>query len=64
MGQRAPLTRTNSFIEISAGAMLELNFKGELRVGKLIIDGKEQAAGTYDAKNLPKLIKGTGVLKI
>ena len=51
-------------IEISAGAMLELNFKGELRVGKLIIDGKEQAAGTYDAKNLPKLIKGTGVLKI
>jgi autotransporter-associated beta strand protein len=51
-------------IEISAGAMLELNFKGELRVGKLIIDGKEQAAGTYDAKNSPQFIKGTGVLKI
>jgi autotransporter-associated beta strand protein len=51
-------------IEISAGAMLELNFKGELRVGKLIIDGKEQAAGNYDAKNSPKFIKGTGVLKI
>jgi len=44
--------------------MLELNFKGELRAGKLIIDGREQAAGTYDAKNSPKLIKGTGVLKI
>jgi autotransporter-associated beta strand protein len=51
-------------IEISAGAMLELNFKGELRTGKLIIDGREQAAGTYDAKNSPKFIKGTGVLKI
>jgi autotransporter-associated beta strand protein len=51
-------------IEISAAAMLELNFKGELRVGKLIIDGKELAAGTYDAKNSPKFIKGTGVLKL
>jgi len=51
-------------IEISAAAMLELNFKGELRVGKLIIDGKEQSAGTYDAKNSPKFIKGTGVLKL
>ena len=53
-----------SQIDITAGAMLELNFKGEQRVGKLIIDGKEQSAGTYDAKNSPKFIKGTGVLKI
>ena len=53
-----------SQIDITAGAMLELNFKGERRVGKLIIDGKEQSAGTYDAKNSPKFIKGTGVLKI
>jgi autotransporter-associated beta strand protein len=51
-------------IEISAGSMLELNFNGELRGGKLIINGKEQPAGTYDAKNAPQFIKGPGVLKI
>ena len=51
-------------IEISAGSMLELNFNGELRGGKLIINGTEQPVGTYDAKNSPQFIKGPGVLKI
>jgi autotransporter-associated beta strand protein len=53
----------NSTVEIFEGAMLDLNFKGELRVGKLILDGKEQAPGTYDAKKSPNFIKGSGVLK-
>ena len=51
-------------IEISVGSMLELNFNGELRGGKLIINGKEQPVGIYDAKNSPHFIKGLGVLKI
>jgi autotransporter-associated beta strand protein len=49
-------------IDISAGAMLELNFKGEARVEKLFFDGKPQPAGRYDAKNSPEFIKGTGGL--
>jgi autotransporter-associated beta strand protein len=49
-------------IDISAGAMLELNFKGEARVEKLLFDGKPQPAGRYDARSSPKFIQGTGVL--
>jgi autotransporter-associated beta strand protein len=50
-------------VTVSNGATLALNFKGELRIGKLIIDGKPQPAGSYSAANTPKFIKGTGVLK-
>ena len=50
-------------IDVSEGAMLELNFKGEMRVGKISFGGQTQPAGTYDAKNAPSFIKGTGVLK-
>ena len=50
-------------VELSEGAMLQLNFKGEMRVGKLSFGGKPQPSGTYDAKSAPKFIKGTGVLK-
>jgi autotransporter-associated beta strand protein len=50
-------------IHISAGATLDLNFKGQMTVRMLNIDGKAQAAGTYSAENLPKFIKGKGVLR-
>ena len=50
-------------VTVSSGANLALNFKGELRVGKLIIDGKPQPAGSYSAANTPKFINGTGALK-
>ena len=50
-------------IDVSEGAMLGLNFKGEMRVGKISFGGQTQPAGTYDAKNAPSFIKGTGVLK-
>ena len=50
-------------VDISEGAMLQLDFKGEMRVGKLSFDGKTQPPGTYDAKSAPKFIKGSGVLR-
>ncbi|MCF7732542.1 MAG: autotransporter-associated beta strand repeat-containing protein [Akkermansiaceae bacterium] len=51
-------------IAISEGATLDLNFKGQMKVRKLSIDGKAQAAGTYNATGLPKTMKGTGVLVV
>ena len=51
-------------IDIAAGAMLELNFKGEMRVSKLYLDGKAQPAGNYNVTGLPKALKGTGVLVV
>ena len=50
-------------VHISAGAMLELGFAGEMHVGKLYLDGKLQPAGTYNAGNTPKYLKGKGTLK-
>ena len=50
-------------VSLSEGAMLDLNFKGEMRVSKLSLDGKLQPAGTYSAKTAPQSIKGQGVLK-
>ena len=54
--------RTDVFI--SEGAVLELNFKGEMKIAKLFLDGKEQSAGTYSSANAPKFIKGKGILKL
>lgn len=48
---------------VSKGAILELDFKGEIRIGKLYLDGKLQSAGTYSAENTPKFIEGRGVLR-
>jgi len=48
---------------ISEGAILELNFKGEVKIGKLYLDGKVQSTGLYSAENTPKYIKGKGTLK-
>ncbi len=50
-------------LDISEGAMLHLDFKGEMRIGKLSFAGKPQPPGSYDAKNAPRFIKGSGVLK-
>ncbi len=50
-------------VDVSAGATLELNFDGEMRVSKLYLDGKLQPAGRYDARNSPKYIHGKGMLK-
>jgi hypothetical protein len=47
-------------VYISEGAMLELSFKGELKIGKLYLDGKEQPAGSYSAENAPMYLKGKG----
>jgi len=53
-----------SAIDISEGATLELNFKGQMKLSKLSIEGKAQAAGTYNATTIPKSLKGTGVLVV
>jgi len=53
-----------SDVSIAAGATLALNFKGEMRVAKLLLDNKPQPAGTYSAANTPNFIKGSGILKI
>jgi autotransporter-associated beta strand protein len=50
-------------VDITEGATLQLDFKGEMRIGKLSIGGKPQPPGTYDAKSAPQFIKGSGVLK-
>ena len=50
-------------VYLSEGAMLELGFKGELKIGKLYLEGKEQPAGAFSAENAPKYLKGKGVLK-
>jgi len=51
-------------VYVSEGAMLELGFKGEMKIGKLYLDGKPQPAGTYSAMAAPKFIKGPGILSV
>jgi autotransporter-associated beta strand protein len=50
-------------VTIASIAKLALNFKGEVSVAKLIIDGKTLPSGKYGANNTPQLA-GAGVLKI
>ena len=50
-------------VSLMEGGMLDLPFQGEMRIGKLFLDGKVQAPGTYNAKSAPKFIKGSGVLR-
>ncbi|MCY3018281.1 MAG: autotransporter-associated beta strand repeat-containing protein [Planctomycetota bacterium] len=62
------LTNTQSLgdktkVHISEGAMLDLNFKGEMRLGKLYLAGKLQPGGVYNAENAPQFIKGKGAVK-
>lgn len=51
-------------VSLMEGGMLDLTFQGEMRIGKLFLDGKVQAPGTYNAESLPKFIRGSGILKI
>jgi autotransporter-associated beta strand protein len=51
-------------VSVSDGATLALNFKGEMHISKLTLDGKPQPAGSYSAATAPKFIKGEGTLKI
>ncbi len=50
-------------VSVADGAMLALNFKGEMHISKLTLDGKPQPAGSYSAATSPKFIKGEGILK-
>ena len=50
-------------VSVAEGATLGLNFKGEMRISKLTLDGKLQPAGTYSATSAPNFIKGEGILK-
>ena len=50
-------------VSVADGAMLALNFKGEMHISKLTLDGKPQPAGSYSAATAPKFIKGEGILK-
>lgn len=54
---------TTAEIEISDGARLDLNFQGDMRIGKLICDGQQLEPGRYDAKTCPRFITGSGALK-
>ncbi|MCF7733795.1 MAG: autotransporter-associated beta strand repeat-containing protein [Akkermansiaceae bacterium] len=51
-------------VYVSEGAMLDLGFKGEVRVNKLYLDGKLMPAGTYRATNTSGYLKGSGVLVV
>ena len=51
-------------VSVADGAMLALNFRGEMHISKLTLEGKLQPSGTYSAANTPKFIKGDGVLNI
>lgn len=50
-------------VSLSEGTMLDLNYKGEMRISKLYLDGRLQPAGIYSAANAPKFVKGKGVLR-
>lgn len=54
---------TNTEVSVAEGATLNLSFKGEARVRKLVLGGKVQPAGTYSAATTSGFIKGAGVLR-
>ena len=49
-------------ISIASGAKLELNFKGQIKIRQLTLEGKAQPPGTYSATEASGFIAGTGVL--
>ena len=50
-------------VYISEGAILELNFEGEMRIGKLYLGGKLQPDGVHNLENTTRFIKGKGSVK-
>jgi len=53
-----------SELSIAAGASVELKFKGQKTIRKLILDGQVQQPGLYDAARVVGMIKGPGALKV
>jgi hypothetical protein len=51
-------------ITIARDANLELNFKGQMKVRKLTLEGKVQPAGRYTAASGVDCIKGNGLLEV
>ena len=49
-------------VHLGEGALLELRFSGEMRIGKLYLNGAPQPAGSYGAATTPKFIRGAGML--
>jgi len=54
----------NTEVLIEAGASLKLIFNGQVTVSKLILAGKVQPPGVYNAASASGFITGTGVLKV
>jgi len=48
-------------VHISRGAVLELDFRGHVRIGRLYVDGKLQPAGSYGRRNASECIRGLGI---
>ena len=55
---------SNTEVSLASGATLALNFKGHVTIRKLLLDGKHQPPGAYDATSASGLIKGTGLLSV
>lgn len=54
----------NTEIAIASGARLEVNFKGQMTLRKLTLDGKPQPPGIYTATSSPEFLKGDGTLAV
>lgn len=48
---------------VSEGAMLDLSYKGKMRIHQLTLGGALQPAGVYDAVSSPGYITGTGAVR-
>lgn len=51
-------------ISVWSGAVLDLRFRGQIAVEHLVLGGKPQPSGTYNAKNSPDFLRGTGELRV
>ncbi len=51
-------------ISIASGGRLELNFKGQVSVRQLVLDGKAQPPGEYAAGNTNGFLTGSGSLRV
>ncbi|MSU31086.1 MAG: hypothetical protein EXS25_00195 [Pedosphaera sp.] len=54
----------NTEVTIAPDAMLGLNFKGQMNLRQLTLNGKIQSRGTYDAASTPRFLKGSGTLYV
>lgn len=54
----------NAEVAIASGARLEVNFKGQMTLRKLTLDGKPQPPGIYTAASTPDFLKGSGTLVV